>query len=82
MIDLKGYQVKGVPDACYYVPNFVTVEEEQAILYHVNNAPKSKWVQLSNRRLQNWGGTPLNGVNSVINRYDLVSKLVYRKAEY
>ena len=75
MIDLKDYKVKGVPDACYYVPNFVTVEEEQAILYHVNNAPKSKWVQLSNRRLQNWGGTPLNGVDIfVIYRYDLVKK--------
>ena len=65
MIDLKDYQIEGIPNTCYYVPNFVTVEEEQAILLHVNKAPKSKWVQLSNRRLQNWGGIPSKGVNVV-----------------
>ena len=59
MVELKDYQLADVPNAAYYIPNFVTEHEEEIILNQVNKAPKSKWVQLSNRRLQNWGGTPL-----------------------
>ena len=59
MVDLNNYQVVGVPNTAYYIPNFVTEQQEEIILNQVNKAPKSKWVQLSNRRLQNWGGTPL-----------------------
>ena len=64
MTNLKDFRVDGIPNTCYYIPNFVTLEEEQSILQNVNKAPKSKWVKLSNRRLQNWGGIPSNGVGN------------------
>ena len=62
MTNLQDFLVNGIPNTCYYIPNFVTPEEEQSILQNVNKAAKSKWVKLSNRRLQNWGGIPSNGV--------------------
>lgn len=42
----------------YYIPDFITLDEEKRIIEQVNSAPKPKWTQLSHRRLQNWGGIP------------------------
>ena len=64
MMELQDFRIDGIPNSCYYIPNFVTPEEEKVILQNVNKAAKSKWVQLSNRRLQNWGGIPSNGVRN------------------
>lgn len=50
--------VKNSPKSIYYVPNFISANEEVQILRNIYNAPKPKWVQLKNRRLQNWGGIP------------------------
>lgn len=51
------------PNSAYYIPDFLTVEEEQLLLKNVYNVPQSSWTQLSRRRLQNWGGLPLpNGM--------------------
>lgn len=41
-----------------YIPNFITSEEEQRILSHIERTPKPKWTQLLNRRLINYGGIP------------------------
>lgn len=39
-----------------YIPDFITVEEEQQLLNTIYAVPVSKWKVLKNRRLQNWGG--------------------------
>ncbi|XP_024287855.1 alpha-ketoglutarate-dependent dioxygenase alkB homolog 6 isoform X1 [Oncorhynchus tshawytscha] len=56
--DLERYVVRDAPPTVYYIPDFITEDEESQLLQQVYKAPKTKWTQLSNRRLQNWGGLP------------------------
>uniref|UniRef100_UPI00398E7387 alpha-ketoglutarate-dependent dioxygenase alkB homolog 6 n=1 Tax=Pristiophorus japonicus TaxID=55135 RepID=UPI00398E7387 len=56
--ELEPYHVDQAPATVYYIPNFITVSEENYLLQQVYNSPKPKWTQLSGRRLQNWGGLP------------------------
>lgn len=42
----------------YYLSEFISKSKEEALLANVYAAPKPKWTQLTNRRLQNWGGIP------------------------
>ncbi|XP_025200089.1 alpha-ketoglutarate-dependent dioxygenase alkB homolog 6 [Melanaphis sacchari] len=58
IINLKDYKLNTVDDTAYYIPNFITKDQETYIIEKVNNAPKPKWCQLKNRRVQNWGGVP------------------------
>lgn len=44
-----------VPPSIFYIPDFVTEDEEQFLLKQIYGVPKPKWTYLSNRRLQNWG---------------------------
>jgi len=61
-IDLKKFIVSSpdghVPATIYYIPNFLSPEEEEELLFKIDSSPKPKWTTLSNRRLQNWGGLP------------------------
>ncbi|KAH9057111.1 hypothetical protein EDB83DRAFT_2225103 [Lactarius deliciosus] len=49
------YHVPGSENT-YYIPNFVTEDEEIFLLRKIQETPQPKWKQLSNRRLQVWGG--------------------------
>uniref|UniRef100_G1QDG1 AlkB homolog 6 n=1 Tax=Myotis lucifugus TaxID=59463 RepID=G1QDG1_MYOLU len=55
---LEPFRVEQAPPVIYYVPDFISKEEEEYLLRQVFNAPKPKWTQLSGRKLQNWGGLP------------------------
>jgi alkylated DNA repair protein alkB homolog 6 len=48
---MEQYPVKGPPTSAYYVPEFLTVEEEQRILNDIQRLPSSKWTTLTHRRL-------------------------------
>uniref|UniRef100_A0A673AR01 AlkB homolog 6 n=1 Tax=Sphaeramia orbicularis TaxID=375764 RepID=A0A673AR01_9TELE len=54
--ELKQFVVSGAPPTVYYIPDFISEEEETYLLQQVYKSPKTKWTQLSGRRLQNWGG--------------------------
>ncbi|XP_021347350.1 alpha-ketoglutarate-dependent dioxygenase alkB homolog 6-like isoform X1 [Mizuhopecten yessoensis] len=56
--ELEAQKVLKAPPKIYYIPEYVTKEEEESLMKNVYSAPKPKWTQLSNRRLQNWGGLP------------------------
>jgi len=55
---MERYKLSNLPNSLYYLPNFITIDEENQLISCVNNVPKTRWVQLRNRRLQNWGGQP------------------------
>uniref|UniRef100_A0A8C5L0E0 AlkB homolog 6 n=1 Tax=Jaculus jaculus TaxID=51337 RepID=A0A8C5L0E0_JACJA len=55
---LEPFRVEQAPPVIYYIPDFISKEEEEYLLRQVFNAPKPKWNQLSGRKLQNWGGLP------------------------
>uniref|UniRef100_A0A669DCV5 AlkB homolog 6 n=1 Tax=Oreochromis niloticus TaxID=8128 RepID=A0A669DCV5_ORENI len=56
--ELKQFVVSEAPPTAYYVPDFISEDEESYLLQQVYRSPKTKWTQLSGRRLQNWGGLP------------------------
>lgn len=58
MDHFSSYKVDECPPTVYYVPDFITEQEEKYFLDQVYKCPKTKWTVLSNRRLQNWGGIP------------------------
>lgn len=55
---MEIYRLTNVPETLFYVPNFISENEEKELISSVMNVPKTRWVQLRNRRLQNWGGQP------------------------
>ncbi|KAH8673667.1 hypothetical protein BX600DRAFT_508905 [Xylariales sp. PMI_506] len=57
---LDAARILSLPPAAYYVPNFISEEEEQLILDKVSTAPKPRWKQLTHRRLQTWPSDLVN----------------------
>ncbi|XP_068617298.1 alpha-ketoglutarate-dependent dioxygenase alkB homolog 6 [Battus philenor] len=55
---IQNYSVTNVEPTAYYISEFLSPKEESNILSNIYSSPKPKWTQLSNRRLQNWGGIP------------------------
>ncbi|XP_068602789.1 alpha-ketoglutarate-dependent dioxygenase alkB homolog 6 [Brachionichthys hirsutus] len=56
--ELKQFVVSDAPPTVYYIPGFITEDEESHLQRRVYGSPRTKWTQLSGRRLQNWGGSP------------------------
>nr|CAB3221265.1 alpha-ketoglutarate-dependent dioxygenase alkB homolog 6-like [Phallusia mammillata] len=55
---LENHRVNNVPSTIYYIPDFITQENERYLESQVYGVAKTKWTNLSQRRLQNWGGHP------------------------
>ncbi|KAG2151020.1 uncharacterized protein EDB93DRAFT_1140681 [Suillus bovinus] len=55
--------------AAFYIPNFISEDEEQYLLRKIEDSPKQKWKTLNNRRLQLWGGEILQ--KNILFRQDL-----------
>ncbi|KAM3836135.1 alpha-ketoglutarate-dependent dioxygenase alkB homolog 6-like [Diretmus argenteus] len=58
MEELQQFVLKDAPPTVYYIPDFISQDEEAYLLQQVYTSPRTKWTQLSGRRLQNWGGLP------------------------
>ena len=58
MIEFEDYRLTSAPDSAFYVPDFISEEEEASLLESIKRTHSPRWTQLSNRRLQNWGGVP------------------------
>ncbi|CAG9787552.1 unnamed protein product [Diatraea saccharalis] len=58
VINTKDHRIPHIQPTAFYIPEFLTANEENIILSNIYAVPKPKWTQLSNRRLQNWGGIP------------------------
>ena len=54
---LASYSIGKVPSQ-YFLSEFVTEKEEEALIRSIEGSPRTKWTNLSNRSLQNWGGIP------------------------
>ncbi|RDW83331.1 hypothetical protein BP5796_04822 [Coleophoma crateriformis] len=51
---LEDVKITSLPSSTYYIANFISEDEERALLQKIANAPKPKWRQLTKRRLQTW----------------------------
>ncbi|KAI0834968.1 hypothetical protein F5Y06DRAFT_146284 [Hypoxylon sp. FL0890] len=57
---LDQVRITGLPPTAYYISDFITQEEEEAILDKISSAPKPRWKQLTHRRLQTWPSDLVN----------------------
>ncbi|KAI0902273.1 hypothetical protein F4806DRAFT_490744 [Annulohypoxylon nitens] len=57
---LEQVRIAGLPSAAYYISDFITQDEEEAILEKITSAPKPRWKQLTHRRLQTWPSDLVN----------------------
>lgn len=60
---MNSTPVSALPPSCYYVPNFISPDEEAQILHGISRLPESKWNVLTHRRLLSLP-SPLTGAAS------------------
>ena len=48
---MEQYRLSDLPHAGYYIPNFISADEEQRIVSEIKRLPQAKWTVLSHRRL-------------------------------
>lgn len=51
---LEQAKVQKLPSSAFYIPDFISEDEERVILDKIASAPKPRWKQLTHRRLQTW----------------------------
>ncbi|KPM37291.1 hypothetical protein AK830_g9268 [Neonectria ditissima] len=51
---LEHARIAALPQSAFYIPNYISEEEEQMILEKIAAAPRPRWKQLTHRRLQTW----------------------------
>lgn len=51
---LEQAKVQKLPSSAFYIPDFISEDEERVILDKIATAPKPRWKQLTHRRLQTW----------------------------
>ena len=54
----EDFAITRLPGEAFYIPDFITAEKESFLLDQIAKTSRVRWTQLSNRRLQNWGGVP------------------------
>ena len=64
-MDIEEYRIKDLPETAYYIPDFISDTDETQTLSQISRTSRVKWTQLSNRRLQNWGGIPHAKVKTI-----------------
>ncbi|KAK6081688.1 calpain [Seiridium cupressi] len=57
---LDHARIKSLPPAAYYIPDFISEDDERIILDKIASAPKPRWKQLTHRRLQTWPSDLVN----------------------
>ncbi|KAI0166509.1 hypothetical protein GGR57DRAFT_27957 [Xylariaceae sp. FL1272] len=58
--NLDDARIASLPPAAFYIPDFITQDEERHILDRIASAPKPRWKQLTRRRLQTWPSDLVN----------------------
>ncbi|OJD21873.1 hypothetical protein ACJ73_06785 [Blastomyces percursus] len=53
-IHLEEARIKSIPESAYYIPDFITHDEEERLLQKITSVPIPRWTHLSRRRLQTW----------------------------
>lgn len=80
--NLEAARIKSIPDDAFYIPDFITEDEERYLVQKITSAPIPRWTHLSHRRLQTWPSAltksnalissplPLWLVSPIITRFD------------
>ncbi|KAI1979569.1 hypothetical protein LOZ53_001812 [Ophidiomyces ophidiicola] len=53
-VTLEQFRIQSLPKNIYYIPEFISPEEEERLLSKVTSVPLPRWTHLSRRRLQTW----------------------------